>query len=471
MEIIGREREQAILRRCLDSRKPEFVAVYGRRRVGKTFLLREAYREHLVFALSGALGAPLRQQLRNFDEALAEWDNREHEPAKDWFDAFRQLKAYLKRFRHRRRKVVFIDEISWLATQRSGFLPALDHFWNTFGSTRDDLVLVICGSASSWIVDNVVNDRGGLHNRLTRPLKLEPFTLRECELFCRAKGIDLNRVQLAQLYMVLGGIPYYWEFIEKGQSPEQAIDELFFAKGAPLAGEYSNLYASLFKNPERHLRIVEALSHHTTGVRQRDLFTALKAKPGGTISKALVELEQCGFIRVYHDFTRPKHGQFYQLTDFYTLFYHKHILPNQLPSPHHWASQSRQGGWNAWYGLAFERLAAAHIDQVRQALGISGVATAVLGWRSREADPGVQIDLIIRRADGIVDLCEAKFTAKPFAVDADFDARLLYERETFCDETRTDKAVHIVMISASGLTPGSRRGMIQNVVTLDDLFR
>ncbi|MDR1806673.1 MAG: AAA family ATPase [Propionibacteriaceae bacterium] len=470
MRIIGRALEQDVLRRCLESGKPEFLAVYGRRRVGKTFLIREAYKDHVVFCLTGAPQATLKQQLRNFDEALDEWGGRAHAPAKDWFDAFRQLKDYLRRFRHHRRKVVFIDEISWLATQRSAFLAALDHFWNSFASTRDDLILVICGSATSWIIDNIVNARGGLHNRLTRQLRLDPFSLAECELYCRDKGIQLNRVQLAQLYMVLGGIPYYLDFLERGQSPEQAVDALFFARGAPLAGEYANLYASLFKNPERHLRIIDILSRKTAGATQRELFAALKAKPGGTLSKALLELEQCGFIRVYHDFTKPRQGRFYQLSDFYTLFYHHQIRPTSLPAPRHWQSQSRQGGWNAWYGLAFERLVAAHLDQVRRALGISGVTTAVLGWRSREATPGVQIDLIIRRADGIVDLLEAKFTAKPFALDEDYDKLLLYRRETFCDETKTDKAVHIVMVSASGLTPSSRTGMIQNVVTLDDLF-
>jgi hypothetical protein len=421
--------------------------------------------------LTGAPKATLRQQLGLFDEALDEWGGRPHTPVKDWFDAFRQLKDCLRRLRHRRRKVVFIDEIPWLATQRSGFLPALDHFWNTFGSTRDDLVLVVCGSASSWIIDNIINDHGGLHNRITRQLRLAPFSLRECELFCQAKGVELNRVQLAQLYMVLGGIPYYLEFLDKGQSPEQAIDSLLFSPGAPLAGEYGNLYASLFKNPERHLRVIEALSRRNQGITQRELFAALKVKPSGSLSRVLAELEQCGFIRSYHDFTRPKNGQFYQLTDFYTLFYHEHIKRASLPDPRHWQNQSRRGGWNAWCGLAFERLVAAHMDQVRAALGISGVSTSVLGWRSKQAVPGVQIDLVIRRADAVIDLCEAKFTAKPFAVDADYDARLLYRRETFCEETGTDKAVHVVMVSASGLTPGSRMGMIQNVVTLDDLFR
>jgi AAA+ ATPase superfamily predicted ATPase len=470
MQVIGRVMEQAVLRGCLESGKPELIAVYGRRRVGKTFLVRETYKGSMVFSLTGAINASLKTQLQNFDEALEEWSGKPQEPARNWLTAFRQLKDYIKRFRHHRRKVIFIDEIPWLATQRSGFITALDHFWNSFASAREDLVLVICGSASSWIIDNIINDRGDMHNRITRQLWLEPFTLGECESFCRAKGIELNRVQIAQLFMVLGGIPYYWDYLERGKSPEQVIDSLFFAKGAPLAGEYSNLYASLFKNPERHLRIIEILSQKSRGITQRELFALLKARPGGTLSRALLELEQCGFIRRYRDFTKPKQGQFYQLSDFYTLFYHSHIKETSLPDPRYWQSKSRKGGWNAWYGLAFERLCAAHMDQLRQALGISGVSTAVRGWRSSKADPSVQIDLLISRDDNIIDLCEAKFTARPFAVDADCDAELLYRRETFCEETGTNKVVHVVMVSASGLTPGSYRGMIQNVITLDDLF-
>ena len=470
MKIIGREKEQDILHGCMDSGKSEFVAVYGRRRVGKTFLVREFFKDNMVFSLTGALKADLKTQLRGFDEALCEWSGKEQEGATDWFAAFRLLKEYIKRLRHKRRKVIFIDEVPWLTTQRSGFVPALDHFWNSFASAREDIILVICGSASSWIIDNIINNRGGLHNRITRQIWLEPFTLGECELYCRAKGIELNRIQIAQLYMVLGGIPYYLDYLEKGKSPEQIIDSLFFARGAPLAGEYQNLYASLFKYPENHLRIIGVLSQKQSGVTQKELFAALKTKSGGSFSKALSELEQCGFIRKYRDFTKAKQGQFYQLTDFYTIFYHKHIKDASLPDARYWQSRSRKGGWNAWYGLAFERLCAAHIDQVRGGLGISGVSASVLGWRSSKSNPGVQVDLIIKRDDNIIDLCESKFTTKPFAVDAGYDAGLLYKRETFCEETGTHLAVHIVMISANGLTPDSYRGMIQSVVTLDDLF-
>ena len=470
MEIIGREAEKAVLKHCLESKKPEFVAVYGRRRVGKTYLIRELLHDSMVFSLTGAVKASMRDQLRIFDEAVEDWGSKKQAPAVDWLDAFRMLKELIKNLRHKRKKVIFIDEVPWLATQKSGFVSALDHFWNSFASTREDILLIICGSASSWIIDNVINDRGGLHNRVTRQIWVEPFTLAECELYYRSKGIDLNRFQIAQLYMVIGGVPYYMDYVQKGLAPEQIIDSLFFSKGAPLAGEFFNLYASLFRHPDRHLRIIEALSKKAAGLTLMELFEELKTKPSGSISKALAELEQCGFVRKTHQFTKKKSGYIFQLADFYTLFYLKHIKNASLPNAKYWQSKSRTGAWNAWNGLAFERVCMSHVEEIKHRLGISGVCTKISTWRSTVAEPGAQVDLVINRDDGIVDLCEIKFTEKPFTIDAEYDKKLFDKRETFREETRTKKALHTVMISAGGLTEKSRRATVQALIDLDDLF-
>jgi AAA+ ATPase superfamily predicted ATPase len=471
MEVIGRETEKAALTQCLEAKRPEFVAIYGRRRIGKTFLVREFLRDSMVFSLTGAVNVSMRDQLRIFDEAIEDWGGKKQVPATDWLDAFRLLKEYIKRLRHKRKKVIFIDEVPWLATQKSGFISALDHFWNSFASAREDITLIICGSASSWITDNVIANRGGLHNRVTRQIRIEPFTLAECEQYYHSRGIDLNRIQITQLYMIIGGIPYYMDYAQKGLSPEQIVDSLFFVKGAPLANEFSNLYASLFKSPERHLSIIEALGKKASGLTQKELFVVLGIKPSGTYSKALMELEQCGFIRKARQFsTGRRNGSIYQLTDFYTLFYLKHIKSTSLPNARYWQSKGRKGAWNAWNGLAFERVCVAHVEEIKVRLGISGVATEVSAWRSTESASGAQIDLVINRDDGIVDLCEAKFTEKPFTVDAAYDQKLFDKREIFREETRTKKALHTVMVSASGLTEQSRRGTIQALVTLNDLF-
>jgi predicted transcriptional regulator len=332
------------------------------------------------------------------------------------------------------------------------------------------MILIICGSATSWITDNVINDCGGLHNRVTRQIRIEPFTLGECEAFYKSNGIELNRNQITELYMILGGIPYYMNYVERGMSPEQIVDMIFFEKNAPLKNEFDNLYMALFKNPNNHLRIIESLSKTDSGMTQKELWKDMAVLPGGSLVKALDELEQCGFIRRYREFTKRKSGQYYQVTDFYTIFYLKHIRNQVEQDIKYWQSRSNSGGRYAWSGFAFERVCAAHIKQIKQKLGIAGVITEISAWRSKHSTPAIQIDLIINRNDGIINLCEMKYTGKPFMIDNAYDSALMQKRETFRDETATNKALHITMVTSNGLTSGSYLGLIQAQVLLDDLF-
>ena len=470
MKIVGREAEKEVLDKCLVSKAPEFLAVYGRRRVGKTFLIREYCKTYIVFSVSGSVNTPTKRQLRSFDEALEEYSGKKADAATDWFDAFRLLKQYLKGLGGSEKKVIFIDELPWLATQKSGFLPALDHFWNTFASTREDMLLIICGSATSWIIDKVINDRGGLHNRVTRHLRIEPFSLGECEKYYQNNGIELNRSQIAELYMIFGGIPYYMNYAEKGMSPEQIVDKMFFGRNAPLKNEFENLYAALFKNPGNNLRIIESLGKTQGGKTQKELWADMNVLPGGSLVKALNELEQCDFVRCYREFTKKKNGQYYQLTDFFTIFYLKHMKGRAGQDTNYWQGQGNSGSRNAWNGFAFERVCAEHTRQIKQKLGIAGVTTEVSAWRSKHSVPEVQIDLLISRNDNIINLCEMKFTGKPFQIDAAYDMALMQKRETFREETATKKALHIVMVTSNGLSPGSYMGMVQAQVLLDDLF-
>jgi AAA+ ATPase superfamily predicted ATPase len=471
MKVIGRETEKKILLNCLNSNKPEFVAIYGRRRVGKTYLIREYLKEHIVFSISGSVNTPLKLQLRNFMEALEDYSEIKNNNAKDWFDAFRLLKNYLKKLQNAEKKVIFIDELPWLATQKSGFLSALDHFWNTYASTRSDILLIICGSATSWIIDNVINDKGGLHNRITKQIWIEPFSLIECEMFYKSNNIELSRYQIAELFMIFGGIPYYMSYVEKGMSPEQIIDNMFFSNNAPLKNEFENLYAALFKNSQNHLRIIESLGKTQRGMTQKDLWEDMGVSGGGTLVKVLKELEQCGFIRRYSEFNKNKNGQYYQIIDFFTIFYLKHIKKQKAHDVNYWQNQSNSGERNAWNGFAFERVCAAHISQIKQKLGISGVTTSISAWHSKKSTPAKQIDLIINRNDGIINLCEMKFTVEPYYLDASYDIKILQKRETFHQETATKKALHITMITSYGLEPSSYLGTIQNQITLDDLFQ
>jgi AAA+ ATPase superfamily predicted ATPase len=473
VKIVGRKSEQAVLEKCRTSKRPEFLAVYGRRRVGKTFLIREFFGGGIVFSFTGATRSTMRKQLLNFDAALAEYEGTAATPSANWFEAFGKLKKYLKdRIDERggRKEVVFIDELPWLATQKSDFVAALEYFWNSWASSRPELLLVVCGSATSWILENIVKDHGGLHNRVTRRLLIEPFTLQDCEAYFRAMGAQIGRMQIAEMYMALGGIPFYLDYYDVGFSPAQNIDAMFFAQDAPLAGEFSELYASLFKKPENHVRIVETLGANAGGLTQKELEAASDIATGGTLTKTLRELEQCGFIRKYRDFTGKKKGHYYQLTDFYTFFYLKHIKDNLTNDGHYWQNLSRKGGQYAWNGLAFERVCMAHTDQIKRRLGIAGVSTETSVWRSKRSKPAVRIDLVLDREDGIINLCEMKFTGKKFDPDAAYEETLRERRETFREETGTKKALHLTMVTSSGLTPGSWRGEIQSEVLLDDLF-
>jgi len=309
-----------------------------------------------------------------------------------------------------------------------------------------------------------------LHNRVTKQMWIEPFSLGECEAFYKNNEIELNRNQIAELYMVFGGIPYYMNYVEKGMSPEQIVDRMFFDKNAPLKNEFENLYAALFKNANHHLRIIESLGKSQSGMTQKELWDDMGALPGGSLVKALNELELCGFVRRYRDFTKKKSGQYYQVIDFFTIFYLKHIKNRVEQDIDYWQNQSSSGSRNAWNGFAFERLCAAHIKQIKQKLGIAGVTTEISAWRSKYSTPGVQIDLVISRNDGIINLCEMKYTGKPFKLDAAYDLALMQKRETFREETATKKALHITMATSNGLASGSYLGTVQAQVILDDLF-
>ena len=469
MRIIGRELEQEVLRRCYESGRPEFLAVYGRRRVGKTFLIREYFSKDIVFTFTGSEKASMARQLSNFTELLRDHGVQVQGTVGDWYEAFRYLKKIISDA-DVSRKVVFIDELPWLATPKSEFVAALEFFWNSWGSAREDLLLIVCGSATSWIIDNVIHEHGGLYGRITRQLCLEPFSLSDCEAYFKNRGIELSRYQIAELYMVLGGIPYYLNYVDKGLSPAQCIDLMFFSKKAPLQREYRDLFASLFRNPQKHLIIIETLSTNSKGMTRDELIKKSCISSGGQLTKALEELEQCGFIEVTRDFMRPVREPLYQVVDFFTLFYLRYLKSGTVSDARFWQNKSHKGEQLSWYGLAFERLCRSHVLQIKQRLGIAGVSTDTCVWRSRKYNPGTQIDLVINREDNIINLCEMKFSASAYEIDKAYDARLRERKELFRRETETKKALHTTMVTTYGISRNAYYGEVQSEVTLDDLF-
>ena len=464
--VIGREKEQEYLRNLYHSGKAEFVAIYGRRRIGKTFLIRQLFESEFIFDLSGLANANTKEQLVNFTLSLNRVAKKSNKTAKNWLSAFEQLISLVEKSQ-KSRKVIFIDEISWLDTPRSGFLTALEHFWNGWACSRSDMMLIVCGSSTSWIMNNLINNHGGLHNRLTANIYLQPFTLRETELYLQSQNCDYSRYNLAECYMAMGGIPYYLSKIDSSLSIAQNIDNLFFKDNSELKNEFQNLYASLFKNYADYIKIVEALSSKAKGLSRQEIEKITGLSSGGGLTTTLKNLEYCGFIRAYNTFGRKKYERLYQLLDAYTLFYFKYFAKNEYNDTAFWTNSLNTPQHNNWAGYAFEILALQHIAEIKQALGISGIQSAVSAWKGETA----QIDLVINRKDGIINLCEIKFSGKEFEIDKNYEANLRNKLFTFKEETKTRKAVHLLMLTTYGLTKNKYSGIVQKEIVLDNLFK
>ena len=470
--MIGRERERRILLEAASAREPRFVAVYGRRRIGKTHLVRETFGGSFAFCHTGMASGSMPDQLKSFQGSLRDFGYRDCPLPADWIDAFRLLRELLVRSR-KRRKIVFIDELPWLDTRKSRFLPAFEHFWNGWASGRNDILLVVCGSATSWILNKVIRSRGGLHNRVTDRIRLEPFTLGECEQYARSRGLSFDRFQIVQLYMALGGVPFYWHQLKRGASMSGSIDSLFFAKSAPLRGEFDELFRSLFRRPEPYVRIVEALGRRKAGMTREEIAKTAAPDDSGHLTGYLSELEECGFVRKYEAFGRRAKGSLFQLVDPFTLFHYAFVNQNPRRDERFWSHSLRRPVRTAWEGIAFELVCLEHVEQIKSALGISGVLTTVSSWSCPPSDGrrGAQVDLVLERDDRVVDLCEMKFSVENFRFDAKDAESIRNKAERFIGTTGTRCAVHTVVVTPVGLVRNHHSDDVQNVVTLTDLFR
>lgn len=476
VKLIGREKEKEKLDKILLSNQAEFLALYGRRRVGKTFLIRQYLKNNIVFEISGTKEGSKEQQINNFFAEYLKRTQGQQEtlPPKSWHDIFGYLAKYLSSLPQIASKyVVFIDEMPWLDTPKSEFIAALEFFWNQHASKMDNVLLIACGSATSWIQKNLINARGGLYNRITQRIKLLPFNLYETELYLQSLGVKLTQYQILELYMVMGGIPFYLKEIEKGKSATQLIDAICFATDGLLYDEYSQLYHALFKNAEHHVSIVETLAAQPQGMTRTDL--AIKTKISeGSLSKTLDELVECDFISNFQPFLNKKKEAIYKLTDLYSLFYLKFIKPNKSAGGKIWEQLSNQSSYIAWSGYAFENICLMHTHQIKSALGISGVFTKHSSWKFKGNDalPGAQIDMIIDRADQIIHLCEAKFTKENYALTNAYTEQLRLKKTIFKQATETKKAVFTTLLTTyPALKNKYYLEEIDSEVTMDKLFK
>ena len=470
--LIGRENEIKILNDALNSDESHFIAVYGRRRVGKTYLIKETFGGRFTFKHTGIYNGKLQTQLLAFKSSLSEYGLQMEKSPHCYMEAFDALKNLICNSTESK-KIIFIDELSWMDTPKSDFMQALEHFWNGWASYRNDIVLIVCASATSWMLSKVVHSKGGLYNRLTRQIHLQPFSLAECEALLYANNLTLTKTQILQSYMIFGGIPYYWNLLERGQSLAQNIDRLFFSKDAVLRNEYKYLYSSIFKNPSGHIKIVETLGLKKSGMTRDEIINISGLSNSGDLSLKLEELESCGFIRKYSSLGKKKKNTVYQLIDFFTLFYFD-FLSDISTDEHYWSEIINTPKYNTWMGLAFERVCLLHTLQIKKKLGIQGVLSEEKSWYAK-ADPesgiqGSQIDLLIVRRDGVMNLCEIKYSESEFIVNQKTESDIRRKISDLNIATKSKYAVQPVLITPFGIVDNTHSNIIQSVVTSDDLF-
>lgn len=477
--MIGRSQELKQLEELYSNGRAEFIAVYGRRRVGKTYLVDEALKGKITFRHAGLspievsdnAKAPLKVQLEAFYYSLLIHGMKKSHCPKDWLEAFFMLEMHLQSIDNGDRMVVFLDELPWMDTAKSGFITAFEGFWNSWGCHRDNLMVVVCGSANSWIMDKLINNHGGLYGRITHEIKLEPFTLNECEACLKERNVRFSRYDMVQTYMIFGGIPYYLNYLDRRLSLAQNVDSLFFLKNAVLRIEYDRLFASVFKSPDMVKKIVELLGTRSTGFTRKEISAKTGISNGSALTELLSSLIVSDFIVSYIPFGEGKRDEKYKLIDPFCLFYLRFVKNSESLNEEFWINNVSSPGIVAWRGFAFENVCFNHINSIKKALGISGVSTKHSAWSKHEENgDGIQIDLIIERNDNIVNMCEIKFYGDEFSVDKSYD-RILRNRCSVLQEFIPKKcAIHSTLITTYGLKENEYKWDFVNVITMDDLF-
>jgi uncharacterized protein len=472
--LIGRSKEQEVLLKALHSNRPEMVAVIGRRRVGKTFLIQQVFANNMAFQISGIQDGTLKEQLKNFTYLLKQTFGIivPLEKPTSWLDAFQQLITYLEAKVGNEKQVVFFDELPWLATRRSDFLKGLSFFWNSWASQKN-IVVVICGSSASWMIQKVVEHKGGLHNRLTKRVHLYPFNLYETEAFLKNRNINFNRYQIVELYLAIGGIPHYLNEIEGGLSAAQNIEQICFSPTGLLNNEFSRLYPALFENADNHIGVIKALAEKWKGLTRKEILTLSKLTDGGSVTRCLDELISSGFISTYFPFGKKKKEMLYRLTDEYSLFYLQFIENKAHKGKNIWLELSQTQEYKSWSGYAFESLCLKHIPQIKKALGISGVyaETSSFYQKGTIQEAGIQIDLLIDRKDNVINIFELKFYSGQMSLTKSYSEDLREKITLFKEITKTRKQVFLNVLTTFGLKHNEHSiGLIDKAMTMDVLF-
>jgi uncharacterized protein len=485
-KIISRTREQNRLQQCLDSKTSEFVAIYGRRRVGKTYLIREFFlqKECIFLHTTGIKNGSLKIQLKEFIKEVSNtfYNNVEIKTPSSWMDAFDLLTRAIDKVEQTSKVVLFLDELPWMSGQKSGLLMALEYYWNRHWVNYPNVRLVVCGSSASWIIKKLIHNTGGLYNRITVRIKLMPFSLSETIEYLHYRGIKFNQKQALDAYMVLGGIPFYLRYLEDSLSVPQNINQLCFQENGPLYNEFDQLFASLFNETPVYKELVKIVAAHANGTSRTELETKAKlSQKGGSLSQKLEELEEAGFITSFISHGHTKKGLYYKITDEYILFYLRWVAPihNEMVkkslSNTYWIRKVTAPAYKSWAGYAFEAVCFKHIEQISKALQIPP-GSMVTSWRYVPKDgskeSGAQIDLLFDRDDGVITLCEIKYSATPFLIDNTYAREILQKIAVYQKQTATNKRILFAMITTYGLKPSIySKDLISATVSVEKFFK
>lgn len=470
--IIGRERELGILRDAFDSPEAELIAVYGRRRIGKTFLIKEFFDGEFDFYATGIYQGKQKEELIAFTDAFRNRADFQVGNITDWMGAFYALREFLSGLK-KKKIVVFLDELPWFDVPPGRFLKAFEWFWNSWGSTRKGLKLIVCGSATSWMTNKFISSKGGLFNRITRRIHLSQFNLYESKLLLNHNGIDWPDGKILETYMVFGGVPYYLNMIDRRLSLDANVDKLFFSEDAPLTNEYEFIVKSLFRDADYYMGILAALAEKNMGSTRKEIVEKARITDNGFLSKALKNLIDCGFIRRYSFFGKKEKDMIYQLTDLFMLFHKRFVARYNGKDDTFWRNMIDNPRRRSWSGIAFEQVSLLHLSQIKAKLGISGVLTDTGGWffQGNEETPGCQIDMVISRRDKVINICEMKYSTSEFAITKKYAGELQQKVETFREITKTRHALHLTMITPDGLKTNSYSYIPTNTITLFDLMK
>lgn len=470
--IIGREQEIKKLSAAVDRVRPEFIALYGRRRVGKTFLINQMFRNQFAFKMTGVIEGTLKDQFTAFVDAMNDYGFDVPDQPKDWMQAFIMLKnALKKKVNNGEQCIVFIDELPAMDAEGSNVAGAVGYFWNSWASQYDNFVFIICGSATSWMITNVIDSKGGLHDRITVEMPIHPFTLKETEQYLEYQHFLWNRQMVLQAYMIFGGIPYYLSLLDKEESLVQNVDRLFFSQDIQMRREFRRLFNTLYKNPEKYIDIIKALNKSRKGLTREEIASELKCSNNGHLGKQLEDLVCCDLIRknIVREKEIKRKDAIYQLCDFFSLFYLTFIERAEVEQQY-WSHHINTPEVNSWMGLTYERICMAHIQQIKHSLHLDTISTLSYSWRSKTSTPAAQIDIIIERADKIINICEVKYCQGEYNLDKDEYERIKKRKNAFIQETGLRHVPWLTMITTEGVARGKYSEMIQTQVTLDDLF-